>query len=84
MLFLLAIVLSGRPAPCVSHNLAIDLARVQHLYVIQPPPNVLPVVEDVVDQAICKVTGFWLDERRGMRLIISLASRRLIVSSPVH
>lgn len=49
MLFILAVILSGRSAQCESHNLAIDLARVQHLYVIQPPPDALPVVEGVVD-----------------------------------
>lgn len=49
MLFILAIIQSDRFKVCGTNNLAIDLARVQYFYVVQPPPGILPVVEGMVD-----------------------------------
>ena len=49
MLCVLVIVLSDRLGYCKAHNLAIDLARVQHVYSIQPPPSTLPVVEGMAN-----------------------------------
>jgi hypothetical protein len=49
VLCILAIILSGRLARWTTHKVAIDLARVQYLYFMQPSTGVLPVVEDMVD-----------------------------------
>ena len=49
MLFILVIIQPGRFTICTTYNLAIDLARVQHFYVMQPPPSIPSVVEGMVD-----------------------------------
>lgn len=48
MLLILVIILSILFAHCGTHNLAIDLAPVRHIYLMQPPPSVPPIVEGVV------------------------------------
>lgn len=49
MLFILAIIQSNRFKDCGTNNLAVDLARVQYFYFMQPSPGILPVVEGMVD-----------------------------------
>jgi len=62
MLCILAVILSVWFARCGTHNLAIDLARVQYPNFIQPPPGTLSVVEDMVDQGICEANDYWGEE----------------------
>lgn len=49
MLFILAIIQPDRFTYRTTYNLAIDLARAQYFYFMQPPPDAPPVVEGVVD-----------------------------------
>lgn len=49
MLFILAVILSVRFAHHKTYSLAIDLAWVQYLHFMQPPPDTLPVVKGVVN-----------------------------------
>ena len=49
MLFILAIIQPDWFTYNSTYNLAIDLARVQHFYFMQPPPDAPPVFEGVVD-----------------------------------
>jgi len=48
MLFILVIILSNWFEHYSTHNLAIDLARVQYLRFVQPPPSISPIVEGMV------------------------------------